>query len=150
LTAGLDEVLAPVLATTDNLDSYLDPWLAPPDFVDWLAGWVGLVLDQGWPEQRRRCLVAEAVALFRMRGTRAGIRAHLELLTGTTVEVTDNGGVRGSQEPGAELPGTAAPEILVRVTRGAVRVQALDEVISAIKPAHVDHRVEVVARDRLQ
>src|SRR4029453_7641000 len=39
---ALDEVLAPVFAVLDCLDAYLDPWLAPPDFVDWLADWVAL------------------------------------------------------------------------------------------------------------
>ena len=38
-TAGLDEVLAPVLLTLDCLDAYLDLELAPPDFLDWLAGY---------------------------------------------------------------------------------------------------------------
>ncbi len=40
-TEGLDPVLAPVLSTIDNLDAYLDPWLTPPDFLGWLAGWFG-------------------------------------------------------------------------------------------------------------
>ena len=48
-TAALDEVLAPVFNSLDNLDSYLDPELSPEDFLDWLAGWLGLVLDEDWP-----------------------------------------------------------------------------------------------------
>ena len=28
-TEGLDPVLAPVLSTIDNIDSYVDPWLTP-------------------------------------------------------------------------------------------------------------------------
>ena len=32
-TQGLDPVLAPVLATIDNLDAYLDPWLTPPEMA---------------------------------------------------------------------------------------------------------------------
>ena len=37
ITAGLDEVLAPVLNVLDNLDAYLDPALAPSDFYEWLT-----------------------------------------------------------------------------------------------------------------
>ena len=37
-----DTALAPVIATLDGLPGYVDPWLAPPDFLDWLAGWVGV------------------------------------------------------------------------------------------------------------
>jgi phage tail-like protein len=37
LLAALDEVLAPVISTLDNFDRYLEPSLAPLDFVEWLA-----------------------------------------------------------------------------------------------------------------
>src|SRR4029078_7442547 len=36
-TGGLDDVLAPVFTTLDCLDTYVDPWLAPEDFLEWLA-----------------------------------------------------------------------------------------------------------------
>ena len=50
LCGGLDDVIAPVPATLDSFWAYLDPALAPVDFVEWLAGWVGLELDQTWDE----------------------------------------------------------------------------------------------------
>ncbi|MGH9269114.1 MAG: phage tail protein, partial [Acidimicrobiales bacterium] len=77
-TAGLDEVLAPALLALDNLEAYIDPWVAPEDFVEWLAGWVGLVLDENWPLERRRAVIASAVAGFRHRGTVAGLVAQIE------------------------------------------------------------------------
>src|SRR4051812_4883430 len=52
-TSAFDELLAPVFLCLDNVDAYLDPMLAPPDFVDWLAGWLGLDLDENWPLERR-------------------------------------------------------------------------------------------------
>ena len=81
-TQGLDPVLAPVLSTIDNLDAYVDPWLTPPDFLDWLAGWFGLELDATWPEERRRALVANALELGRWRGTVVGLAMLVELYTG--------------------------------------------------------------------
>ena len=39
--AGFDEVLAPVLATLDCIEAYWDARLAPEDFLDLLAAWVG-------------------------------------------------------------------------------------------------------------
>ena len=75
-------MLAPVLSTIDNLDAYLDPWLTPPDFLDWLAGWFGLELDATWPEERRRALVANALELGRWRGTVIGLALLVELYTG--------------------------------------------------------------------
>ncbi|MDQ1374536.1 MAG: hypothetical protein QOJ09_1874, partial [Actinomycetota bacterium] len=68
-TAGLDDVAAPALAVLDNLTAYFDPLLAPSDFLPWLAGWVGIALDENWPEARQRALVARAGELYRSRGT---------------------------------------------------------------------------------
>ena len=36
-TGALDTVLAPLVTALDNLDAYVDPALAPPDFLEWLA-----------------------------------------------------------------------------------------------------------------
>ena len=35
-TAALDEVIAPIFLTLDALEAYVDPWLAPEDFLGWL------------------------------------------------------------------------------------------------------------------
>ncbi len=67
ITAGLDEVLAPVLNVLDNLDAYLDPALAPSDFYEWLAGWVAVVLDERWSPDRQRALIAQAAKLYGVR-----------------------------------------------------------------------------------
>ena len=72
LTGALDEVLAPIFSSLDTLHAYLDPALAPDDFLEWLAGWVGVTLDETWPIERRRQLVADATQLYRSRGTVAG------------------------------------------------------------------------------
>ena len=47
LCEGLDELLAPVLATLDCLPAYLDPGTAPLDLLEWLAGWVGIAVAPG-------------------------------------------------------------------------------------------------------
>ncbi len=61
--AGLDDVLAPVLATLDSSEAYIDPRLAPLDFVVWLSQWVGVELDGTWAPARQRALVARAAEL---------------------------------------------------------------------------------------
>jgi phage tail-like protein len=140
LTAALDEVLAPALLTLDSFAAYLDPHLAPEDFLDWLAGWVAYPLDDEWPLAQRRALVAEAVQLHRWRGTRRGLAKHVELLTGGTVEVVDTGGCGWSPHPGSRLPGTPEPriEVTVRTRAGApvdpARIRTL--IVDSL-PAHV-------------
>jgi phage tail-like protein len=143
---GFDDVLAPVLATLDCLVDYFDPLLAPEDFLEWLAGWVGIELEEGWPPSRRRAVVATAVEMYRLRGTVAGLRANLEVLTGGRVEIADSGGVAWSRSPDADMPGSPAPRLAVRIrvpAPASVPMDLVDSAVAAAKPAHVVHRVEV-------
>jgi phage tail-like protein len=145
-TAGLDDVLAPAISAIDCLEAYLDPALAPSDFLRWLGDWLGEALDENWPPSRQRRAVAGAVERHRLRGTVAGLRAQLELATGGQVEIADSGGVSWSRAPGGELPGSAAPRVAVRVVvadLSELDVSAVEAVIRAAKPAHVVHRLEV-------
>ncbi|WP_018681099.1 phage tail protein [Actinokineospora enzanensis] len=142
--AGFDDMLAPILSTLDCVVDYLDPVLAPEDFLAWLAGWVGIEVDEGWPLPRRRAAVASAVEMYRTRGTVAGLRANLEVLTGGTVEIADSGGVAHSLDPDADLPGDAHPRLAVRVSGAPdAPLDLVTDVVAAAKPAHVVHRVEV-------
>ena len=144
---GLDAVVAPVFTTIDNFDSYLDPSITPDDFLAWLAGWVGIALDEGWDEARRRAIVARAVELYRLRGTAAGLAGQVEIQTGGTVEIVENGATGWSVDPGGELPGSADPLVVVRVTvpdPKAIDAQQLDTLVATAKPAHVMHRIEIV------
>jgi phage tail-like protein len=145
--AGFDDVLAPILVTLDCLVDYFDPALTPTDFLDWLAGWVGIEVDESWATERRRAAVATAVEMYRMRGTISGLRANLEVLSGGQVEITDSGGVAWSTSPMGPLPGQDSPRLAVRVTvpdASERTTKAIDSIVATAKPAHVVHRVEVV------
>jgi phage tail-like protein len=147
--SAFDAALAPIFSTLDNLNAYMDPWLAPEDFLDWLASWFGLVLDEAWSVERRRALVANAFEFYRMRGTSRGLKAHVEVFTGGTVEIVDTGGLATSTTAGAPFPGSPNFAVLVRVqvddpaTVNLVRLEAL---VAAAKPAHLTHRIQVVKR----
>lgn len=146
-TAALDEVLAPVLASLDNLEYYIDPQIAPEDYVGWLANWVGFALEEPWSPQGRRAIVAEASRLYQMRGTAKGLRAQLELLTSGRVEIEETGGTSWSTRTGSELPGRPGFGLVVRVHMndpGRVDEAWLDALVATAKPAHVEHRLEIV------
>lgn len=146
LAAGLDEVLAPAFAALDCLEAYFDPRLAPADFLDLLAAWVGVVLDESWPEEHRRDVVANAVDLHRCRGTVHGLRWQLDLATRGRAEVVDSGGARWSRTPSPDAPGQP-PALVVRVRRDGLsdaEFDALDSLVAWAKPAHVPHRIETV------
>jgi phage tail-like protein len=144
---ALDKVLAPVAGTLDNLDAYLDPYLAPDDFLAWLGLWVGMAVDDSWTIERRREAVARAVDLYRLRGTATGLAEQIEIHTGGNVEILENGGTAWSVDAGGELPGSPKPLLVVRIQVDdpkAVDGGRIEALVAASKPAHVEHRVEIV------
>jgi len=149
ITAGLDEVLAPVLHVLDNLDAYLDPAIAPSDFYEWLAGWVAVVLDDRWPPDRQRVLIGQASKLYGLRGTVRGLAAHIALFVEGDIDIEETGAATWSASPGAALGGNPVPHVKVRVRAadpGSVDLRRLETVVAASKPADVPHEIEVVGR----
>ena len=65
--ASFDESLAPVFLALDGLASYVDPRLAPEDFLNWLSEWVGVRVDEHWPVAQRREIVANGARIHRRR-----------------------------------------------------------------------------------
>src|SRR5690606_33175545 len=75
---------------------FFDPRMAPPETLDWLAGWLGLLLDPLWGRiqqlraeatpgmsrsaDRRRLVIRFARHLYERRGTPDGILFALHLL----------------------------------------------------------------------
>ena len=80
--AGLDEVVAPILQRPRLPGHLLRPSLAPLDFAQWLAVWVGAETDGSEPEERLRAAVAAAAYLHRVRGTRRGLAEAMRLAFG--------------------------------------------------------------------
>lgn len=146
---GFDESLAPVFAVLDNLDAYVRPGTAPPDFLAWLAGWVDLRLDEAWPLDQARRVVAEAALLHRRAGTAGGILAAMSASAGPDahVEVQESGGSSWSIEPGGPLPGTPDAEVRIEVTvptgDEAELRRRLERTARRVVPAHVRCVLEV-------
>ncbi|KAF0956735.1 MULTISPECIES: phage tail protein [Rhodococcus] len=67
--ATFDGFLHDLDVRSQRRDILLDPFGTPAEALDWLASFVGLVLDGRWAEAARRRLVAEIVPLYRRRGT---------------------------------------------------------------------------------
>jgi phage tail-like protein len=81
-----------------RIASCFDPMATPAttknpgdtDFLTWLASWVGLALDRHWPEDRRRKLLKNAWKLYKLRGTPAGLKLHIELYTGIKPQILEH------------------------------------------------------------
>jgi phage tail-like protein len=74
----------------EMLDARTAPAAPGRDFLGWLASWLDLVLDRGWPEERRRRLLRAAPKLYRLRGTPAGLQEHLRLYAGVDARVLEH------------------------------------------------------------
>jgi phage tail-like protein len=147
-TEAFDDSLAPIFSTLDNLPAYFDPRYAPEDFLAWLAGWVAIELDETWDLERRRAAVLGGADLLRRRGTAIGLTTELELATGGQVEVLESGGSAWSLDAGSPMVGAARPALLVRIhvdNPGGVDADRVARIVEAAKPAHVPHRIEIVA-----
>jgi phage tail-like protein len=161
---------APIEGQIDAVHYYLDPEFTPSEILPWLATWVDLSLDDRWPEEKRRKLLRAAVALYRKRGTRAGLQEYLEIYTGARVQISEHGANNFSLGPNARLgPGVALGTINMphtftvtvflntetlrgadgdRVDRARFETEArrmIEAIIEAEKPAHTSYQLRFQA-----
>ena len=152
-----EDVLDPISVMVDNQPYYFDPLLAPPDLLAWMANWVAVDPHTDWPLPRRRALVAAAAALYRMRGTRAGIKEHVGIYSaGLPLIQERTGGFR--LDPDARLglntsSGVDRPGIFT-VTLAVTDPDALDldtvrAIIDADKPVDAAYILRVVKLESL-
>lgn len=129
---AFEGILLPIEQTVDNFDLYLQPCTTPGHFLDQLAGWLGMTLDEKWPEDKRRAVVAEAADLFRRRGTRRGLSRHLEIYTDVSPEIS---------EP-EDKPHHF--HVLLKPPRGVkLHRPTVERIILANKPAHATYSLEI-------
>ncbi|WP_408956841.1 phage tail protein [Natrinema sp. 74] len=74
-----ESVFVDVETEIEQLGRYFDPDAVPSDALSWLEGWLAVETDGEWPEDARRELLSRAPELYKRRGTKAGLRAMLEL-----------------------------------------------------------------------
>jgi phage tail-like protein len=111
---------------------YLDPRTAPESFLGVLAGWLGLVLDDRWPAERRRAILRSAVEMYDYRGTKKGMIQLLEATTGGRVEIEEN-----SQGPHSFRVTIMAP------AEGQVDEAIVRYLIDTNKPAQTVYQLEI-------
>jgi phage tail P2-like protein len=110
---------------------------------------VGVSLAETWPAERKRRVIAEAVARHRDRGTVRGLRSYVEALTDGDVEIEDSGGTTWSDDPDVDPPGGGAPRlhVVVRVDDPAsVDQERLRADLREVRPVHVPVTLEVRGR----
>lgn len=87
--ANFEGVLTQIEDRIAAASALFDVRCAPRETLDWLAGWLGVVLDPAASEARKRLLIRFAVPLFEYRGTTQGVRLATELALSPCVKPQD-------------------------------------------------------------
>lgn len=129
-----DSLWLPLEQQIGQLYAYFDPRLAPSEFLQWLATWVDLVLDENWPEDRRRALIHAAPSLYRRRGTAGALRDYLHIYMNSEPQIIENG------PEGSPFHFT----VIFRVPDpAAVDQDRIKRIINEEKPAHTTYTLRV-------
>lgn len=154
LCAAFDDLIAPLVTAVDCFDAYLDPYLAPADFLSWLADLVGYQGSARQGTQSERAQIATAVRDHTRRGTPLGVREAAARAAGVPVEQVrfdDPGGTRWAAVPGGV--GADWPQVTARIhvavqaaAQEAEKVrEAVRDAIEAVAGAHCAIAVDVTA-----
>lgn len=83
-----------------------DPETAPPKFLAWLASWLNVSLEEGWPEDKKRYFIQRAVELYKIKGTRTGIEELIRIYTGKKPLILEHSKIgKAMVLSGKEAPG---------------------------------------------
>jgi phage tail-like protein len=147
-----ESILNPLENTVDNLALYFDPLMIPETMLPWLASWLDLALDPGWPLERRRELVKNAAELYRWRGTRRGLAEYLRIYTGKLPQIIEYipgmildektrlgvNSVLGSSGAGHHFT-----VIIESVQSEKIDPRVIRSIIDSQKPAHTVYTLEI-------
>ncbi|NRO97474.1 hypothetical protein GWC77_16240 [Paraburkholderia sp. NMBU_R16] len=82
----------------------IETWLS--GFLNWLSGWVDLTPDDGWSIDKKRTVLAQVLALYRLRGTPQGLGFLVDLLLDLPLTIT---GIVYQPPQDGQHAGTTAP-----------------------------------------
>ena len=81
-----EEAFDPVVNSFNSMWAHLDPLTAPQALLPFLARWIDWPLDSQLDLFQQRRLMRRAVEIYRLRGTRKGLRFYLHLYTGLPLD----------------------------------------------------------------
>lgn len=80
----------------EDMDKFIDPYIAPishgksnENFLNWLASWVALNIDEKWSEKKKRFIIGSAVEIYKQRGTPSGLEYIIDQFFDINVKVKE-------------------------------------------------------------
>jgi phage tail-like protein len=127
-----ESIATPIEWTADNFDLFLHPGTAPIGFLSWLANWFEMTFDPTWSEAQRRAFLTEAHQIYARRGTRWALSRVLEIYTGQTPEIVDQG---DDLQPFAFI-------VRLPLPADGLKRELVERIIDANKPAPTTYTLE--------
>lgn len=154
----LYEDIVPLAEEVSRLHLIFDPMETPEEFLPWLSNWAALSLREEWGASRKRKLLARAIPLYRIRGTRRYLEEILTLCVDALVTVTDievppmQIGTHSTVGDDTHLGGGAPYFFRVRLLAPKLTDDQLErqtriahEITQLSKPAHTRYELEFVS-----
>jgi phage tail-like protein len=135
---GLEQTLDPLLALLDSLHAHFDPDLAPAHYLELIAAWFGLTLDESQPIEQHRRVIKRASELWRKRGTRSGLKMFLETaFPELTFRIEDSAKVSWGHEPvpASEVSNSFNVFCEEKITNS--RYGEIEREVNRLKPVHL-------------
>lgn len=66
----------------DKVSQYFDPDYVTGDFLKWLLSWMKISVSDGWSDDKLKLLLKRCSEIYKIRGTRKGLKEIIELYTG--------------------------------------------------------------------
>jgi phage tail-like protein len=159
---GLEELLDGIEGQLGGIERTFEPGVglpaeqrAPDEFLDWLAGWVALGLRADVEPERQRVLIANAVRLYRIRGTKSGLEQLIGLYTTLGATILEAGprmqiGVHSTIGEDTSINGGPPHyfRLIVRLATTspdeiATQRRIVTAIIDAEKPAHTYYTLDI-------
>ncbi len=124
------------------------------DFLDFLGGWMGLVLNKNWDIDTKREMIARIIPLYRIRGTRRGLEEYLRISIHNDVEVIEEKeafqvGIISHVGKNTLIGGLPQNYFIVNITmpesdsRNDSKRRIIEEMIDKEKPLHTRYGLNI-------
>jgi len=77
-----ETVFGDLETTLARIPDVFDPQQTPKDFLDWLAQWLDLGIEEEWAPEVKRRLISQASFLYQKKGRPDGLADFIEIVTG--------------------------------------------------------------------
>ncbi|WP_164779741.1 phage tail protein [Paenibacillus kobensis] len=124
---------------------WLDVDAASGDYLRWLATWIGIAVDPGWPEHKLRSLIKGMPDIHRMRGTKEGLERIVQLYTQELPIIVENYRLQDIVDPEAKQafvelfgddPYRFSVLLMPKQLSGLAELETIKRMIAHNQPAH--------------